>query len=100
MAGPLLCRSLIRSNHGAVIGAPLAPRVPSVAAPTPRVLPVVTSVTMEKPAMQIADAVAMIGMAAAGNTTASEGAGACQCTCGKRGTTENQGDRKSNYGLT
>jgi hypothetical protein len=67
---------------------------------TPRVPPVAASVTMEKSAMQIADAVAVIDIAPAGHTTTSVGATECECTCGKRGSGESKGDCKSNYGLT
>ena len=55
---------------------------------------------MEKSAMQIADAVGVIGIAAAGHATTSEGATECECTSGKRGTAESKGDCKSNHGLT
>jgi hypothetical protein len=67
---------------------------------TPRVPPVAASVTMEKSAMQIADAVAVIDIAPAGHTTTSVGATECECTGGKRGSGESKGDCKSNYGLT
>src|SRR5262249_42217322 len=78
------------SKHRAVVGAPVTPRVPLVAA----------SVTMEKSALQIADAVAAIGIAAAGHTTTSEGATECECTGGKRGTAENKGNsRPAQIGL-
>jgi hypothetical protein len=89
----LACRlgaSKLISNHGAVVGAPVTPRVPSVAA----------FVTMAKPATQIADAVAVISIAAIGNTTTSEGTSECECTRGKGGTAESKGDCKSNCGLT
>jgi hypothetical protein len=67
---------------------------------TPRVPPVAASVTMEKSAMQIADAVAVIGITPAGQTTTSVDATECQCTGGKRGTAESKGNCKSNHGLT
>jgi hypothetical protein len=67
---------------------------------TPRVPPVAASVTMEKSAMQIADAVAVIDIAPAGHMTTSVGATECECTGGKRGSGESKGDCKSNHGLT
>jgi hypothetical protein len=55
---------------------------------------------MEKSAMEIADAVAVRGIAAAGPPTTSEGATECSCTGGKRGTAESKGDCKNNHDLT
>jgi len=67
---------------------------------TPRIPLVAASVTMEKSALQTADAVAVIGIAAAGHTTTSEGATECECAGGKRGTAESKGGCKSNHRLT
>src|SRR5262249_30438675 len=78
------------SKHRAVVGAPVTPRIPLVAA----------SVTIEKSALQTADAVAVIGITAAGHTTTSEGATECECTGGSRGTAGSKADCKSNHPLT
>jgi hypothetical protein len=87
------------SKHGAVVGAPVTPRVPlRVAALTPRVPLVAASVSLEKSAMRIANAVAVIGIVAS-RMTISEAA-TCECTGRKRGTAESKGNCKDNHGLT
>ena len=77
-------------DHRAVIAAPVTPRVPLVA----------LSLTGERPTMRIADAVAVIGVGAAGNTIAFEGATERQCARRKCGAAKSKGDCKSSYSLT
>jgi hypothetical protein len=57
------------------------------------------NIAMAKPAMEIANAVAMKCIVAANPMTSSEGAIQCKCTGGKRRTAESKADSKNNHGL-